>query len=1195
MASGQAGPSGYGYDEQDTHPRVFNPALLNKMSIILNIRKDDNLSIEPILDRYIPFNSLIDKGFRAVPTTELRGHHFTFSRFCEYLAKNFKIPFNPKTDQLFVTARVDGPDRRALLRMPIQDEKTFHNAVAYLHDTSTPTTSGLDVQFVCPNYQQAPSALNPEPVPTIEFGSLDDLGENPEYGSHSEGEDLAIGRPKTHQARKHKILGPALNVARKVSSLGLPGGNALERENCPDVNIASSIPTHLSGEGMRERSELERENESEDTTAHPKDMPEATDVSMTLDMGKTPVEEEDESAVQNSKNIDAPGPEIEDDIISGLEEVVIQEGDTSGRESLPILKGREDGASTQEHVGPALPAQVDPRGPPSNSFTPINESRGSRSTASSDTSHFPDQQPKDHTPKIQKTPPSCSKDDDALEVDPQTAFEEFLDINNDSAPALQTDAAKIRELHQEAMPKRSDFKDEKAYEKAMEAWNAMDGELSNATVQNSVDQWKCSRLSEATWRITANFFHHDENQKSCKLPGCVMLPAPFERGLLPEQAHSIVNALLMVKRNRHLLLGHGMGLGKTTIVIAMNFVQHRINLLRYHIDRHPDLHLPINVDVPGTFQGSVFEDAQQCPLNKQMHETYGFDCPCSPRNLSYFMAKSWGVTVVMVPLTVISDWQDDWCECYGIAPGAAIPFDENLIMQPILVTAHGVPQDGTGDVEEYMSVLKARVVESDEGEDFYIGKARLCNSRCLVVTTANSFHSQLVRKFQTKVDVEVGDTNILGKGYWWSLVLNYLFFDEAHLGKTDKSPGIKGFSHSFVTDPQNKDIHLVPVSGTLVTGGLQDLAIFITCFMQIGNTKKIWKQHPILKNWVDVVKMNKAAKSWVNKLKSNSVTDEEAQEHVNTLKPVFEELCFKFTPGEHFLDAGPCVVLPPHKYREIPCYFKPKWIKVLDEFDDELRAQWQTRDKRMRKAHLERFGSLKHYVEPVKDSWKVSFLGRLFASFPFLSQLEFDDEMPKFTQKEWQDCRKTGDWTLEDDMYSQFIDEIAESSAKLEQIRRLIKYFDKPLIEGSTEKPRMIFVSYFMASTRIVYLFLTMIMGFSEDDVLWVTKGHGQAAINAALKQWHAKEKNTHKPRFLVGTTSVFNVGLTLTEALALVLLEPDYRVAYELQLFARNNRLGQKNPYSLGILLYNAQNQRETTVLERNRLKKFITRGGDA
>ncbi|KAN0117081.1 hypothetical protein V8E51_003058, partial [Hyaloscypha variabilis] len=587
----------------------------------------------------------------------------------------------------------------------------------------------------------------------------------------------------------------------------------------------------------------------------------------------------------------------------------------------------------------------------------------------------------------------------------------------------------------------------------MEAWNAMDRELSNATVQNSVDQWKCSRLSEATWRITANFFHHDENQKSCKLPGCVMLPAPFERGLLPEQAHS------------------------TTIIIAMNFVQHRINLLRYHIDRHPDLHLPINVDVPGTFQGSVFEDAQQCPLNQQMYETYGFDCPCSLRNISYFMAWSWGVTVVMVPLTVISEWQNDWREYYGITPGADISFDENLIMQPILVTAHGVPQDGTSDVEEYMSVLKARVVEHDQWQDFYTGKARLCNSRCLVVTTANSFHNQLVRK----------------NGYWWSLVLSYLFFDEAHLGKTDKSPGIKAFDHSFVTDNQNRLIRLVLVSGTLVTGGIQDLAIFITRFLQIGDTKKIWKQHPILRNWVDIVKVNKDAQSWVRKLKSNSWTDEEAQKH-------------------HFLDAGPCVVLPPHKYREIPCYFKPKWIKVLDEFDDELCAQWQTRDKRMRKAHLERFGSLKHYVEPVKDSWKVSFLGRLFASFPFLSQLEFDDEMPKFTQKEWQDCLKDRDWTLEDDIYSQLIKEIVESSAKLEQIRQIIKYFNKPLIEGSTEKPRMIFVLYFIASKRIVYL-----------------------------------DKEIYKSYSLVGTTLIFHVTLSSMEALALVLLAPDYRVAYEL------------------------------------------------
>jgi hypothetical protein len=118
-------------------------------------------------------------------------------------------------------------------------------------------------------------------------------------------------------------------------------------------------------------------------------------------------------------------------------------------------------------------------------------------------------------------------------------------------------------------------------------------------------------------------------------------------------------------------------------------------------------------------------------------------------------------------------------------------------------------------------------------------------------------------------------------------------------------------------------------------------------------------------------------------------------------------------------------------------------------------------------------------------------------------------------------------------------------------------------------------------------------MKFPEEDVLWVTKVDGAANINKALKQWHAKGNDVHHPRFLVGTTSVFNVGLTLTEALAVVLIEPDYRISYELQLFARNNRLGQKNPYSLGILLYNADDKRESDLREKNRLKKLITRGG--
>jgi hypothetical protein len=69
------------------------------------------------------------------------------------------------------------------------------------------------------------------------------------------------------------------------------------------------------------------------------------------------------------------------------------------------------------------------------------------------------------------------------------------------------------------------------------------------------------------------------------------MPALFKRGLLPEQAYSMLQGLLMADRYYYLFLGYGMGLGKTTILIAMQFVQYRINLMWIHIENNREMHL----------------------------------------------------------------------------------------------------------------------------------------------------------------------------------------------------------------------------------------------------------------------------------------------------------------------------------------------------------------------------------------------------------------------------------------------------------------------------------------------------------------------------------------------------------------------------------------------------------------------------
>ncbi len=108
--------------------------------------------------------------------------------------------------------------------------------------------------------------------------------------------------------------------------------------------------------------------------------------------------------------------------------------------------------------------------------------------------------------------------------------------------------------------------------------------------------------------------------------------------------------------------------------------------------------------------------------------------------------------------------------------------------------------------------------------------------------------------------------------------------------------------------------------------------------------------------------------------------------------------------------------------------------------------------------------------------------------------------------------------------------------------------------------------------------------------MIWITKDMPQGKIDAQLAKFHGDvPPGKRRPRFIVATTSAFGVGLTLNEAVLICLLEPDYRVAMELQTFARHNRLGNKNKKTFSVLLYAEGNEREEKIRAMNAVRKRI------
>jgi SNF2 family DNA or RNA helicase len=80
------------------------------------------------------------------------------------------------------------------------------------------------------------------------------------------------------------------------------------------------------------------------------------------------------------------------------------------------------------------------------------------------------------------------------------------------------------------------------------------------------------------------------------------------------------------------------------------------------------------------------------------------------------------------------------------------------------------------------------------------------------------------------------------------------------------------------------------------------------------------------------------------------------------------------------------------------------------------------------------------------------------------------------------------------------------------------------------------------------------------------------------------KRKSKRDICFLIGTSRLLGVGLQLTRACNVVLMEPDNEYVREMQGYARVHRIGQKNPLSRSYRLIDTGSEIEQAILKRQR-----------
>jgi hypothetical protein len=107
--------------------------------------------------------------------------------------------------------------------------------------------------------------------------------------------------------------------------------------------------------------------------------------------------------------------------------------------------------------------------------------------------------------------------------------------------------------------------------------------------------------------------------------------------------------------------------------------------------------------------------------------------------------------------------------------------------------------------------------------------------------------------------------------------------------------------------------------------------------------------------------------------------------------------------------------------------------------------------------------------------------------------------------------------------------------------------------------------------------------------VLHIHKLLVQSTIDAMLERWHNQDDN-EQPFIIVATTGALSVGLTLAEAVEVILVEPNVRAAVEMQTFYRHCRQGNPNPKVFSRLLYTPGHRHEENIRNRNRSRKGLS-----
>jgi hypothetical protein len=586
---------------------------------------------------------------------------------------------------------------------------------------------------------------------------------------------------------------------------------------------------------------------------------------------------------------------------------------------------------------------------------------------------------------------------------------------------------------------------------------------------NIMDNENVTHNNRHIWEKICVFFGHDAQVYGPEY--CVVIYG-FHRFLLPVQAHGVWYSLRLIHGlEGGVILGHGMGIGKTTMAFAIHWVQHCINRMWDDIEKNPHKHYSPELAVTDP-------EHTKCPSASSMKKEFGFDCPCHPDSPTHFVKQRYGISIGLVPLALVDTWKAEHKMC----------FPDNTDQD--ITVAHGMGRV----TEEQWELLKGDEQEleysdTEPDEPKYpapsVWHPRLENGKCFVLSTEDSFlkyftdstHNQtstvFTRSFTPKTEDGIPQPRQQKSGTYdaiSSCIVSLLFKDEFH---NRKGPTIRCIECLVAEQPDYR-IACVFMSGTPITTGPKDLVGFVELMRWKG-----WKKHTVLKNWRGTG-LRDLATSWerlMAKQKKTIDDEEEVAKIIKKMSPLVEALMVRFTVESNFL--GRTVVKAPKSVFKIwQCKHEDKWAKKANDISiDEIR-QYEKKEAKRRREY-EKKGLRAEYKPLNKHNLNSYYRSRVIASFPFLADLKDENgDYLKLTAAEWQAHQegKNGakKWIsgTDSDPYSKNLDQICASSGKITRYKKILQAFSprKFGLDAEGKPTRHVICSYFFVVVHILKL-----------------------------------------------------------------------------------------------------------------------------